>query len=311
MRKTAKWNLPFAMLLVASLPLAAAQQGRILGTVTDGKGAPLEGAKITITTPAITNFKVELMSNKDGKWGTILNDSTLKYHYHFEKQGYISTEQDKKVPIGSTEELNVQLMTQEQAIEKGLIKQVVDPFTAAYNEAVEKFQADDLAGSLSKAEEAMKLGPEKALAFDLATKVAHKTKNWDKTVEYGEKALTIEPDNPPLLGLLADAWRQKGNAQKAGEYEKKYASANPDQPEVLYNQAIEKVNKGDMKGAEPLLKKAVEAKPDYADGHYQLGMVYMNLNKPAELKKHFGEYLRIAPTGKYVGEVKEILSLYK
>src|SRR4051812_9181861 len=103
--KTARWTtgLLALVLLGAATSLFAVQQGRIMGTVTDGKGAPLEGVKILITTPSITNFKVNLTTGKDGKWGTILNDATLKYHYKFEKEGYLPSEQDKKVPIGGAE----------------------------------------------------------------------------------------------------------------------------------------------------------------------------------------------------------------
>ena len=90
-----------ALLLAAGAALGG-QQARITGKATDGKGVPLADVKITITTKALTNFKVELKTDKDGKWGTILNDSTITYHYKFEKQGYIGVEQDKKVPIGES-----------------------------------------------------------------------------------------------------------------------------------------------------------------------------------------------------------------
>lgn len=303
--------LALSLLLVPAASLLAGSQGRIIGTITDGKGQPLEGVKITVTTPAITNFKMELTTDKDGKWGTILNDATLVYHYRFEKTGYITWEQDKKVPISRTESLDVQLLTQEQAIEKGLVKQVVDPFTAAFNEAVDKFKAEDLDGAAVKAEEAMKLGPDKAIVYDLAAKVASQKKDWPKAVEYGEKALAMEPENPSLYGVLAQAYRSAGNKEKAAEYEKKFAAANPDQPEVLYNQAVERYNKGDFKGAEPILRKTLEVKPDYAEAHFLLGMSCVNLNKIPDMKKHLHEYLKLAPQGKDASTAKEMLDAFK
>jgi tetratricopeptide (TPR) repeat protein len=301
-----------ALVLLGTAPiLLGGQQGRILGTVTDGKGTPLEGVKITVTTSAITNFKVSLTTAKDGKWGTILNDATLKYHYRFEKDGFLPTEQDKKVPIAESVVLDIQLLNQQQAIEKGFVKQVIDPFTAAYNEAVEKFQADDFDGAMVKAEEATKAGPEKANGFDLAAKIAYKKQNWDKVIEYGERALALEPDNTALFGLLTEAHRAKGNKEKVKEYEKKFVEANPDKPEVVYNQAVERYNKSDFKGAEPLLKKVVEAKPDYASAHFLLGMCYVNLNKISSMKEHLNEYIKLDPTGKDVSTAKEMLDAFK
>lgn len=299
-----------AALLPAGILLAGAQ-GRIVGKVTDGKGTSLEGVKITITTASITNFKIELTTDKDGKWGTILNDSTIRYRYKFEKQGYITIEQEKKVAIGSTDTLDIQLLTQDQAIEKGVIKQVIDPYTAAYNDAVDKFKAGELDAAMESAHKAIELGPDKAGAFSMAATIAMQKKDWDHVIEFGEKTLALEPDNPPMFGYLANAHRAKGNAAKASEYEKKFASANPDKPEVLYNQAVELYNKGDFKGAEPILRKVVEGNPGYAEGHFLLGMTCVNLNKIPDMKKHLGEYLKLAPNGKDAGTAKEMLDAFK
>jgi tetratricopeptide (TPR) repeat protein len=302
-----------ALLAVLFLPAAlfGVQQGRITGTVTDGKGEVLGDAKITITTKAIGNFKVELKTDKGGKWATILNDATMLYHYRFEKQGYLTVEQDKKVPIGGSEVLDVQLLTQTQAVEKGVVKQVEDPFSTSYNAAVDAYQAGDLEVASVKAQEAMKLGPDKANAFNLGATIAVKKKDWDQAIAFGEKSLALEPDNTPLIGILMEAYRGKGDKAKAAEYEKKYVAANPDQPEVLYNQAVELYNKNDFKNAEPLLKKVVEGKPDFAKAHYLLGMSYVNLNKIPDMKKHLTEYLRLDPKGADAGTAKEMLDAFK
>lgn len=312
--------VPLAALVAAAVlalplafPAAAGQQGRILGTVTDGAGKPLEGVKITVTTSAIGNFKLVLTSDKDGKWGTILNDATLKYLYTFEKQGFQPVQQEKKVPIGGTETLDIQLLNQQQMIEKGLVKEVVDPYSAAYNEAVDKFKANDLAAALEKAEAAIAAGPTKAGGYELATKIAFQQKAWDKVIAHGEKSLSIEADNASLLGLLAEAYKQKGNKEKAKEYQEKLAAASPDDPTVVagqYNQAVDLYNKGSFKAAEPILKKLLEGKPDFAEAHYLIGMCYVNLNNPAGVKKHFAEYLKLEPNGKEASTVKELLSIY-
>jgi len=300
-----------ALLLAAAAPLFAGSQGRIVGVVTDGAGKPLDGVKITVTTPALSNFKVELKSDKAGKWGTILNDATLKYHYKFEKEGFMAVEEDKKVPVASTESLDVQLLNKEQAVAKGVVKETADPFTAAYNEAVDKSQAGDLDGALAKAEEAIKVAPEKGNGYDLAAKLAARKRDWAKVILYGEKSLAIEPDNPSLFPILAQAYRDTGNKEKAKEYEKKNASANPDDPTVLYNQAVDLYNKNDFKGAAPLLAKVLEVKPDFGQAHFLLGMCDVNLNKIPDMRKHLSEYIKLEPGGKDVGTAKEMLDAFK
>jgi tetratricopeptide (TPR) repeat protein len=296
-------------LLPASL--FGGQQGRITGKVTDGKGVALPDVRIVITTKAITTFKQELKTDKDGKWGTILNDATMTYHYRFEKQGFIPSEQDWKVRVGDTDVLDVQLLTQTQAIEKGVVKQVEDPFATNYNAAVEAYHAGDLDAAFAKAQDAIKVGPDKANGYSLAATIAHKRKDWDNTIALGEKSLALEPDNSPLVGMLMDAYRGKGDKVKAAEYEKKFIAANPDQPEFVYNQAVELYNKNDFKGAEPLLRKVLEGKPDFAKAHYLIGMAYVNLNKIPDMKKHLSEYLRLEPKGSDAGTAKEMLEAFK
>lgn len=300
-----------AALLAAGAVFAGAQ-ARVSGKVTDGKGVPLADAKIVITTKALGNFRMELKSDKDGKWGTILNDATLKYDYHFEKQGYMAVDlPDKKIGVGESFVMDVQLYTQQQAIEKGVVKAVEDPFVAAYNATVESYQAGDMDAAWAKVQEAVKAGPDKANGLDLAAKIASKRKDWDSAIGYGEKSLAIEPDNTALIGVLMEAYRAKGDKAKAAAYEKKYIAANPDQPDVIYNQAVEAYNAGKFKDAEPLLLKVVEAKPDHAKAQYLLGMTSVNLNKIPQMKKAFGEYLKLDPKGPDAPTAKEMLDAFK
>lgn len=309
-KKTLSAALIAIFVAVSGIALAGAQ-ARIVGTVTDGNGKPIAGATVTVTTPALGNFKVVLTTDEDGKWGTILNDSTFSYDYTFEAKGYITVKQSKKVPIAQQGELDIQLLTQDQAVQKGLVKEVVDPYTLSFNSAVEKFQAGDLEGAIEGAKKTVALGPEKAGAWDMATKVAAAKKDWDLVIQWGEKALSIEPDNGTLFGALMEAYKAKGDKAKFQEYEKKFIAANPDKPEILYNQAVDLYNKGDFKGAEPILRKVLEGAPEYANAHFLLGMSCVNLNKIPDMKKHLEEYLRIDPKGKEVATAKEMLEAFK
>ncbi len=307
-------RLASALLVAGALVCAgraSAQQARIQGVVKDGKGEPIEGVKITITTTALTRFKLELTTDKAGKWGSILANAVPPYTYKFEKQGYVPWEVTKKIGVGSTEDFSTVLYTAEQAVATGKAEIKKDPYVEAFNGAVEKYQAKDIPGALAMAEEATKLGPEKAGAWTLAAKIAHASKDWDKTIQYGEKALSIDPEATDLYGFLVEAYRQKGDKAKAAEYEKKYASANPDNPDILYNQAVDLYNKSDFKGAEPILRKVLEARPDYAKAHFLLGMACVNLNKIPDMKQHLTEYLKLDPKGSDAAVAKEMLDAFK
>jgi predicted Zn-dependent protease len=315
-----RFSIGVAIAAAALAPaLFAGQQGRVIGTVTDPSGKPIEGVKVTITSPAITTYKAEATTNKDGKFERLFVDAVPKYHYKFEKQGFQTKEDDFKVQAGDmSAQYAVKLQPATGAVSAGGKGQAVqqsqaqaDPFVTAFNDAVDKYQANDLDGAMAAVAIATKAGPDKANGFDLGAKIAYKKKDWDKAIEYGEQALKLDEDNPQVVGILADAYRAKGNAAKAKEYHAKYAAANADDPGVMLNQGIELYNKGDFKGAAPILLKVTETQPDNAKAHFLLGMASANLGKTADVKKHLGEYLKLEPNGKDAASAKEMLEAFK
>jgi tetratricopeptide (TPR) repeat protein len=300
-----------AALLVPAVPAPAQEQARVQGVVNGAAGAPLEGVKVTITTPSNARLKLEVTTNRDGKWGTILGTAVPPYTYRFEKAGYVSSQVTRKVGVGSVENFSTVLYTPEQAISAGKAEVRKDPFVETYNEAVEKFEAKDYRAALAKAEEATKLGPDKPNAWALAAKMAAAAKEWNVAVADAERALALDPEATELYGLLAQGYRETGDTAKAAAYAKKFAEANPDNPDILYNQAVELYNKGDFKGAEPLLRKVLEARPDSPKAHFLLGMTCVNLNKIPEMKTHLSEYLRLDPKGADAAVAKEMLDAFK
>ncbi len=299
-----------AVLLAVAAP-AAAQQARVQGVVRDARGVPLEGVKVTITTPTNARLRIEVTTNKDGKWRAILSTAVPPYTYRFEKAGYVTVQETKKVGVGAVENFSTVLHTEEQAIASKKVEAPKDPFVEAYNEAVERFEAKDYPAALARAEEATRLGPDQANAWALAAKMAAAAKEWKVAVADAEKALALDPEATDLYGLLAQGYRETGDKTKAAEYARKFTEANPDNPDVLYNQAVELYNKGDFKGAEPILRKVLELRPDSARGHFLLGMTCVNLNKIPEMKMHLTEYLRLDPKGADAGVAKEMLEAFK
>ena len=306
-----------ALVVLASAPaVEAATSARVIGHVTDAAGKPIEGVKVTITSSAITTYKAEVTTDKAGKFEKLFIDAVPKYHYKFEKAGFATLEDDFKAAAG---DMSAQYDVKMQAAgagggSKAVVQQAAaqaDPFVTAYNDAVDKYQAGDLEGAMQKVADATKAGPDKANAFDLGAKVAYKKKDWDKAIEYGERALKLDEDNPQVVGILAEAYKAKGNAAKAKEYRDKYNAANGDDPSVMLNQGIELYNKGDFKGAAPILKKVIETQPTNAKAHFLLGMADASLGNTAEMKTHLNEYLKLEPNGKDAASAKEMLDAFK
>lgn len=298
--------------------LSAGAQARLKGRVTDSAGKGIEGVAVTVTTPALRTFKMSLKSDKKGDWGTIINDATMPYHVKFEKEGFVPSEADKKVPVGDTGIVDVRLLTTTEAgaaagaaAAGAAAPSPSDQAAVVFNEGVDLLTAGNKPAAEAKFLEAVAKNPDLPQGWSALASLAHEKKDWAKTLEYGTKAVELDPANTSLYGLLANAAQQTGDKKAAAEWTAKFAEANPDTPEILYNKGVEAYNKKQMKEAEANLTKAVEAKPDFALAHFWLGMVSFNQNKKAMAKEHLQKYLELDPSGAEAATAKELLPLLK
>ncbi len=298
--------------------LSAGAQARLKGRVTDSAGKGIEGVAVTVTTPALRTFKMSLKSDKKGDWGTIINDATMPYHVKFEKEGFVPSEADKKVPVGDTGIVDVRLLTTTEAgaaagaaAAGAAAPSPSDQAAVVFNEGVDLLTAGNKPAAEAKFLEAVAKNPDLPQGWSALASLAHEKKDWAKTLEYGTKAVDLDPANTSLYGLLANAAQQSGDKKAAAEWTAKFAEANPDTPEILYNKGVEAYNKKQMKEAEANLAKAVEAKPDFALAHFWLGMVSFNQNKKAMAKEHLQKYLELDPSGSEAATAKELLPLLK
>jgi tetratricopeptide (TPR) repeat protein len=298
--------------------LHAGAQCRLVGTVTDTAGAPIEGAAIIVTTPKLGTFKLTLKTDGKGKYSTIMNDCTMPYHVSIEKEGYVSYGEDKKIPINDMGTVDAKLAKASEAKAAPGVARAAAPAASgseqavlAFNAGVEAVNAGDKAGAEAKFLEAVNKNPDLPNGWAALASLAYEKKDWAKAVEYGEKAVDLDPTLTNLYPMLADAAKNNGDKKGAADWAAKYAEANPDSPEILYNKGIQFYNKGKMKEAEEALTKAVEAKPEFANAQFYLGMSAFNLNHKASAKEHLQKYLELEPNGKEAATVKEILPTLK
>jgi tetratricopeptide (TPR) repeat protein len=318
MKTTIRVLTALAILILAT-PARAGTQGRVTGKVFDSAGQPVEGVNITVTTPGIKNFKLSLTTRKDGTYGFIVNDATIRYDLKFEKEGYtglnVANQKFSTVEV-TTVPTQKLLKPSEVPVALGGAPAPAPPTTSeqaalSYNQAVDLLNAGDKPGAEAKLIEAVAKNPDLPQAWQALTVIAHDKKDWAKTLEYGQKAIDLDPSNTNLLGFMTDAAEKSGDKKAAAEWRKKYDEANPDSPEILYNKGVDAYNKGKMKDAEAALARTLVVKPDMAMAHFLLGMVSFNLNKKAAAKEHLEKYLELDPNGKEAATAKELLPLLK
>jgi tetratricopeptide (TPR) repeat protein len=317
--KSIRWTAGICAFLSAAF-LHAGAQCRLLGTVTDSSGAPVDGALVTITTPSLTTLKVTQKTDAKGKYSIVLQDCTMTYHVAFSKDGFAPAGEDKKIPINDQGTLDMKLLKTSEAKPAGGAPGAPkaapapssgDQAVAAFNAGVDAMNSGDKAAAEAKFQEAVGKNPDLPAGWQALATLAYQKKDYAKALEYGQKAVDLDPTLTDLYPMLADSAKQTGDKKAAADWSAKYAEANPDSPEILYNKGIDAYNKNKMKDAEALLTKAVEAKPDFANAQYYLGMAAFNLNHKAAAKEHLQKYLELDPNGKEAGTAKEILPLLK
>lgn len=304
-------------ILLMSLPASAGTQGRVTGRVTDSAGNPVEGVTVTVTTPALKSFKLSSKTAADGKWATIVNDATILYTVHFEKEGFAPAEQqNRKFSTIDITTVDQKLLKTSEAPRAAGAPAAAAPSaneqgTIAFNTGVDLMNAGDRAGAKAKFLESVTKNPDFPQGWRALASFAHEDKDWAHTIEYGQKATDLDPSMSRLYGLMADAATKTGDKKAAEEYRKKYEEANPDTPEILYNKGVDAYNKKNWKDAEDFLTKAATAKPDFALAHYYAGLAAMNARHNPAAKEHFQKYLELEPNGSEVATVKELLPLVK
>jgi tetratricopeptide (TPR) repeat protein len=297
--------------------LQAGAQCRLLGTVTDSSGAGIDGVAIIVTTPSRTTFKLANKTDAKGKYSMVLPDCTMPYHVAFEKEGFISASEDKKIPINDQGIIDIKLSKPSEAKPAPGAAPVApapsgnELAVQAFNAGVDAMNKGDQGTAEAKFQEAVKKNPDLPAGWQALASLAYGKKDWARTLEYGEKAVDLDPTLTNLYPMLADAAKASGDKKAAAEWSAKFAEANPDSPDILYTKGIEAYNKGKMKDAEATLTKAVEAKPDFANAQFYLGMAAFNLNHKAAAKEHLAKYLELEPNGKEAATAKEILPLLK
>jgi tetratricopeptide (TPR) repeat protein len=224
--------------IATALPAVAQSTGMVRGTVSDDKGQPVEGAKVSIEMNGGTGRRFETKSDKKGQFMQIGLGSG-QYKVTAEKDKLGSAPVTVTVRANTTQEANLMLgiasaaASKEAAAKSTELKKVFEEGVALssagkHSEAIEKFTAGTT------------LSPS---CFDCYNNIGYsyaQLKEWDKA-EAAYKNLSA-------------AGGATGNA------------------DAQYNQGVILWNAGKIADAKKSFEAAVQANPSHAEAHYQLGM---------------------------------------
>ena len=144
----------------------------------------------------------------------------------------------------------------------------------------------DLDGAVSRQLEAIRLNPGLAEAFYNLGNAYSRHRRYREAVTAYREAIRLKPDDAPPDSVVSfvDAHQGAYTRSVAGyQHARRYAG--------LANAYF---NLGDNKAAIEAYSRAVGLAPDFADGHYNLGVVYERTGDVASAIRHWRAYLRLA-----------------
>jgi tetratricopeptide (TPR) repeat protein len=304
---TRTWLVVVPLVLMLS-SAALAQTGMVKGKVVDGEGKPVQGATVTIEFLDGITRKNESKTDRRGEFIQIgLPSGNYKVTATHEKLGTQSF--NTRVRVGQSAEVNFAL-TPAAGVENPKVAELKKFF----EEGVAASKAGDHDGAIAKFEAAAVAVPN---CFDCYYNigVAYMQKKDAAQAEAAwKKALEAKPDYADAMTALATLYNNQKRFDEAAAMSGKAAAAGGGAgggADAVYNQGIILWNQGKVAEAKAKFEEALQANPNHPESHYQLGMALLNEGKMPEAVGSFETYLKLAPTGQYAEQAKQLVAQLK
>ena len=281
---------------------ASAQTGAVKGKVVDGKGSPIDGAKIVIQSAESSARKYETKTNKKGEFFQI-GLAPGNYKVSAEKENLFQSF-DVRVRLGDPMNINFILVPGQGAANAEEATKKAALLRASFDEAVALTQAGKNEEAIAKFNEIAVAAPTCATCFANIGAIHLKASKYDDAEVAYKKALEVDPNLMAAKTGLMNVY----NAQRKFDLAEKMASevaaasagsgaGGGGNPDALYNQGVVQWNANKFQDAQAAFEAALKADPNHAESHFMLGKVFINLGKLAESASEFETYLKLAPDG--------------
>lgn len=311
-------TLAIVAALAMAAPVAAQSLGMVKGVVTDDKGQPVEGAKVTIEMTGGTGRRFESKSNKKGEFIQI-GLSTGSYRVTAEKDKLGAAPVDVNVRIGQTAEANLVLSVASAATSKDAAARNAE-VKKIFDEGVALSSAGKHAEAVEKFNGAAAISPTCSECFNNIGFSYTQLKDWDKAEVAYKRATEIKADDAGAYSGLATVYNAQRKFDLAAEASAKAADlagtlnaagGATGSADAQYNQGVILWNAGKIPEAKKAFETAVAANPNHSEAHYQLGMVLVNEGNLAGATSEFEAYLKLSPEGPNAATAKALVAQLK
>lgn len=325
MKQTANRLAVFALtLLVATTALAQAWKGmgRVQGVIVDQSGKAIKGAKVTLKSIKADGGPAPILTDDRGRWAA-LGLIGGPWNLDVDAEGYLPVSKSLEVSeLSRMPPMKLALEAapppppkQEEAPQADTIQVggvEISPETAQALEAANGFmKSEKWKEAAAEYEKALAvLSTNTSLRFALS-RAYYGAGEIDKAIAQLETVYAADTGNMTAATLLADMLLEDGRID-AG---KKVLSAMPPgammDPNTIINLGIRFMNQNRPEDAHKYFNDAVSAAPDFAAAYYYRGIAALQLKKMSEAKADFKKIIAIAPDSSEAKDAKELLDQMK
>ncbi|NIM58453.1 MAG: tetratricopeptide repeat protein [Candidatus Aminicenantes bacterium] len=298
------------VMILFTLPLIGAVRGKVRVFITDSKGKPIEGVKVTLISQRTSVVKHVIYSNKRG----MATHGSLENHifeFTFEKEGYQPQKKMIKIPAGLLEKDNITLYTKEEVV---MQMQAKDPYAQAinkYNQAAIFLKKEDYEKALELLKESISLDDTIHQAHYEISRLYYLQEAYEDAINHAKEAIFLEENYSPPYRLLAAIYEKMGNMEESQKYTTLAQEIGGMSGIDKYNEAVKYINNGDVDSAIRLLEEALQIDPKLADAYYQLGLSYINKAEKEKAISNFEKYLELVPEGQNAKTATSLLEFLK
>jgi tetratricopeptide (TPR) repeat protein len=295
---------------------AAAQAGRgtarISGTVVDETGEPIPGARVTISLAMNDSVKREAVADKKGEWA-ILGLGTSQWALMAEADGFLPATMNIHVKQLERNPAIAVTMKRAGAGDKPVVQ---DEASLALIEQADQLYSDgNYDGALTIFREILAKNPG---IYQINMNIG------DCLLEKGELDQALETYNGVIeqakadprmgkemtakaLARIGECHLKKGDFETAQAFFKQSIEAFPEDEVLAYNVGEIYFSNQKLDEAITYFILATKIKPDWSEGHYKLGLAYLNKADYEMARQSLSKVLELEPEGERAAVVKGIL----
>jgi tetratricopeptide (TPR) repeat protein len=251
------------MLTIPGMAMAVTR-GRIIGTIVDPEGNPVEGVNVIATCDEVSSFNETDVTDHKGIFKINFDYIGVVYTLAFSRDGYLPfTANFTMLREGKMRDTYV-MHPGSATVQSVVLNTTAEPAIEAYNAGVAAFNRKDYDAAVAKLEEALGHDPSLFNVWQALSRAKLSTGDSQGAVEAAEKAIELGATGEAVWRLRWEAYKQLGDDEKTLQALKDLEDAGLKAVEAqrLHNEAVALTKTNDYEGAYALFEQALELDPN-------------------------------------------------